>query len=114
MGMGADASRDGGEVSGVPERSFSERGVIITIGGVPAMEVAQIVVACRSETNDKYATEPKELVPCIACGEPLETCPARWEVLGDYHDGCFGWPACGCETRHKRDCVPVEKTKDSQ
>lgn len=43
--------------------------------------------------------------PCAECGEPVVMCAARWEVLGPYHDGCFGYPACNCKERHQGDCV---------
>jgi len=42
--------------------------------------------------------------PCLLCGEPVMVCLARLEILGAYHDGCFGYPACTCVPSHRGDC----------
>lgn len=56
--------------------------------------------------TEKYDTEKKWTEPCHGCGKPVEMCAATWEVLGVYHTGCFGYPACSCPTQHEGECPP--------
>lgn len=61
-------------------------------------------------TGDEWAAIPKwdcETVwdePCDGCGEPVEVCKGSIQVIGAYHSGCFGYPACGCLISHKGEC----------
>lgn len=61
---------------------------------------------------DKYDTTTTWTEPCAECGESLVMTAARWEVLGPYHDGCFGWPACSCATPHRGECPVPEKENE--
>ncbi len=71
-------------------------------------------MTCRNTTGipdpdlcSKYCIEhPFESV-CVKCGLPLQVTYAGLEVLGSYHDGCFGYPACVCVTAHRGACPSV-------
>ncbi len=41
---------------------------------------------------------------CIDCLKPVWVGRGTLEVLGPYHSGCFGYPACSCKAPHKGDC----------
>jgi hypothetical protein len=57
--------------------------------------------------SEKYDTTRTWEEPCAACGELVVMCAVRSEVLGPYHAGCFGWPACVCKVAHQGEC-PVD------
>lgn len=72
-------------------------------------------LGCRNKTGEadpdlcsKYCIDHRWSAPCDGCGEPVEMTYARAEVLGCYHDGCFGWPACSCKSSHRGVC-PKER-----
>jgi hypothetical protein len=54
--------------------------------------------------REKYDSTRTWDVPCEECGEPVTVSNGSLEVIGPYHSGCFGWPACGCIPSHKGDC----------
>lgn len=54
--------------------------------------------------RDKYDIDHPWVDSCVVCGEPVVMTAARWEVLGTYHDGCFGYPACSCADSHQGEC----------
>ena len=58
--------------------------------------------------SEKYDVTKKWEEPCRACGEPVTMTAARYEALGVYHTGCFGYPACGCPEKHKGECKTME------
>jgi len=61
---------------------------------------------------DKYDTEYTWEGTCVTCGKPVTMSAARWEVLGEYHLGCFGYPACSCKTSHQDDnCEPLDASR---
>lgn len=41
---------------------------------------------------------------CSVCGTPTRMTSSRFEVLGSYCDGCFGWPQCPCSRKHTGSC----------
>lgn len=46
-------------------------------------------------------------VECAKCEKPVQVGRGTIEVLGPYHSGCFGYPACFCRTPHEGDCSPT-------
>lgn len=52
----------------------------------------------------KYSTWPRWLERCGLCGMWVEMEAAKWEVLGAYCEGCFGYPVCSCFKCHTGDC----------
>ncbi len=66
---------------------------------------------CRNATGkldpdlcSKYCSDHPFDLPCDECGEPVTVTYGRLEVLGAYHAGCFGYPACACSPSHRGDC----------
>jgi hypothetical protein len=66
---------------------------------------------CRNKSGvpdpdacSKYCTAHPFDAACEVCGEPLRATYALLEVLGAYHSGCFGFPACLCRTKHHGEC----------
>lgn len=58
--------------------------------------------------SEKYSIEEWEGEHlCDDCKEPVRMTNARWEVLGQYHCGCFGYPACSCKAPHKGECPDI-------
>lgn len=49
----------------------------------------------------------------MVCGEDVEMCPAKVEVIGNHHSGCFGYPMCSCIPSHQGDCFHV-KTEEQK
>lgn len=57
---------------------------------------------------EKYDITKTWEEPCVVCKKPVTMTAARWEVLGVYHDGCFGYPACACAKPHQGNCKKEE------
>ena len=67
---------------------------------------------CRNATGtpdpdlcSKYCGDHPFNTECEGCGEPVTVTYAGLEVLGPYHAGCFGYPACMCTVPHKGQCA---------
>lgn len=43
-------------------------------------------------------------VPCDECGETIVVTNASINVVGTYCSGCFGYPMCACNERHRGEC----------
>ena len=74
---------------------------------------------CTNETGDpngcqKYCTEHPWGGECRECRAPIKMTCARWEVLGEYCEGCFGWPVCECAARHTGECPAQESNPASR
>jgi hypothetical protein len=73
---------------------------------------------CRNKTGkpdpdlcSKYCGDHPFETTCDECGKPVTVTYGLLEVLGPYHSGCFGYPACGCKERHQGECAPPPVTK---
>jgi hypothetical protein len=61
---------------------------------------------------EKYDITKTWEEPCAACGKPVTMTAARHEVLGAYHEGCFGYPVCDCSEPHQGDCEKQEEHRE--
>ena len=52
----------------------------------------------------KYDIKEKWEEPCVTCKQPVVMTAARYEALGVYHTGCFGYPVCSCKNPHHGEC----------
>ncbi len=69
------------------------------------------MTTCRNKTGkpdpdacSKYCGDHPFTTACDECGEPVEVTYGSLEVLGPYHPGCFGYPACACTVSHRGHC----------
>lgn len=74
---------------------------------------------CRNTTGtnhpdlcSKYCSDHRFQVPCLGCAGPVDVTYGYLEVIGPYHTGCFGYPACSCEKPHGGDCVPAHENSE--
>lgn len=59
---------------------------------------------------EKYDNTKTWEEPCKHCERPVTMTASRFEALGVYHTGCFGWPACGCPMPHQGECSSPKGT----
>lgn len=67
--------------------------------------------ACKREDYDHCTSVSDE--PCPRCGVPARnTCPVYESGQHHHHDGCAGWPFCGCRASHTGPCLVAAAAAD--